>query len=272
MTERLTSSGRAAEHARDTLARVGLVAKGVLYLVLGLLAIQFARGESSSDQVSQTGAIQTVAEQPLGKFLLVALTSGLLALALWHVVQAIYGDRVEGTETADRVKYAVKAVLYGALTLSAVKITVENWDGGGSARSSSGDEPNDEAASTLLDLPAGAVLVGLLGVVLIAVAGYQTYKYVLESEHMDRIASNNATLKTFGRLGYAARALVLAIIGVFFVVAAVQHDPDESKGLSGALQELAERDWGRIVLWLVAVGLALFGVFCLAEAKLRRTT
>lgn len=274
MTEGITQNSRAAaEGSRDALARVGLVAKGVLYLVLGLLAIQFARGQTSSDEVSRTGAIQKVAEQPFGKFLLVALTIGFVALTLWHVVQALYGDPIEGSESSDRAKYAGKAVLYAALTFSALKITIDNWNGGGTdQQASSGDSSNQDAASTLFDLPAGAFLVGLLGVILIGVAGYQFYKYVVESEHMDRIASNNQSLKTLGRVGYSARAIVVALTGVFFLVAAVQHDPSESKGLSGALQELADRDWGRVVLWLVAVGLAVFGVFCLAEAKLRPKT
>ena len=77
-------------------------------------------------------------------------------------------------------------------------------------------------------------------------------------------------LRTIGRIGYAARAVVLAIIGVFFLVAAAQHDPSESKGMSGAVQSVADESWGRILLWLIAIGFVLFGVFCLAEAKLRR--
>jgi len=273
MTEGITHHGRAAATEwRDTLARVGLVAKGVLYLVLGLLAIQFARGEASSDEVSQTGAIQTVAEQPFGKFLLVALVVGLAALTLWHVIQAVYGDPIEGDETFDRLKFAGKAVIYGALTVTAGYITVDNWNGGHTEQASSGDSSNQEAASALLDLPAGQWLVGALGLALIAAAGYQVYTYVIQSEHMERIAGDNEGLKTMGRIGYAARAIVIALSGVFFIVAAVQHDPEESKGLSGALQELAERDGGRLVLWLVAIGLALFGLFCLAEAKLRPRT
>ena len=272
MTEGITQTGRAAATgSRDTLARVGLVAKGVLYLVLGLLAIQFARGEANSDEVSQTGAIQTVADQPFGKFLLVALVVGLAALTLWHVIQALFGDPIEGDETFDRLKFAGKAVLYGALTVSAAYITVDNWNGGGEEQSS-GDASNQEAASALLDLPAGQVLVAALGIALIGAAGYQVYRYVIQSEHMDRIAGHHEGLKTLGRIGYAARAIVVALSGVFFIVAAVQHDPEESKGMSGALQELAERDGGRIVLWLVAIGLVLFGIFCLAEAKLRPRT
>jgi len=274
MSDTAVHAGRAAAEWRDPLARAGLVAKGALYIVLGILAVQFARGEASSDQVSQTGAIERVAQQPTGRFLLVALTIGLVCLTIWHVIQAFTGDPVEGDEPLDRVKYGAKAVIYGALAVTAGKITIDHWDGGGTSGTSggSGDEQSQQATSALLDLPGGVLLVGAIGLVLIGIAAYQVVVYVVQTEHMDRIAGAgraSGVLRTFGRIGYTARAVVLAICGVFFIVAAVQHDPDESKGISGALQELSEQTWGRVVLWVVAIGFVLFGVFSLAEAKLR---
>lgn len=241
--------------------------------MLGLLAVQFARGQTSSDEVSQTGAIEKVAEQPFGKFLLVALTVGLGCLTLWHAIQAWLGDPVEGSETTDRIKYGVKSVMYAVLTFSALKITIDHWNGGATESGESGDETNQQAASTLFDLPGGRFLVVVLGLVLLGIAGYQAYTYVVKSEHMDRIAPTGRSgdvLRTIGRFGYAARAIVLALSGVFFLVAAANHDAEDSKGISGSLQELADHGAGRIVLWLVALGLVLFGIFCLAEAKLRR--
>lgn len=271
MTEGISSTGRAlARDHRDTLGRIGLTAKGVLYLVLGLLAIQFARGQTASDEVSQTGAIQQLADQPFGKFLLIALTIGLVALTLWHVIQAVEGDPVEGDEGTDRIKYAAKAVIYAALTFTSITITVDNWNGGGEQTGGgSGDETNQRAANTLFDLPAGRLLVVVLGLVLLAIAGYQVVQYVIKAEHMKRISGDSTSIELFGRIGYGARAVVVGLSGVFFLVAAAQHDPNESKGISGALQSLADHGAGRIVLWLVAVGLALFGVFCFAEAKQR---
>lgn len=277
MTGTLVHAGRSTTQWRDPVARIGLATKGALYLVLGVLAIQFATGDTSSDQVSQTGAIERVAEQPMGRFLLVVLTIGLFCLAVWHVIQAFTGDPVEGDDASDKAKYAIKAVIYGVLTVTAAKITIDNWSGEGTsgAASGSGDQQSQQATSTLFDLPGGMLLVVLLGLVLIGVAIYQFVVYVVGAEHMDRIDASGRTadvLRTFGRVGYAARAIVVAICGVFFLVAAVQHDPNESKGISGALAELAERNWGRALLWLVAIGFVLFGLFCLAEAKLRRAT
>jgi len=265
---------RLAREWRDPLARVGLVAKGVLFLILGLLAIQFARNNVSSDEVSESGAFATLAEQPFGKFLLVALVIGLVALTIWHIIQAFTGDPVEGDEPTDKAKYAGKAITYGVLTFGAFKIAKDNWSSG-SSQSESGNEQNQQAASFLFDLPAGRFLVGLLGVILLGIAAYQYYKYVYNTEHMERISPPGQagnTLRTMGRVGYFARATVAAISGIFFIVAAVQHDPEESKGISGALAELAQNGWGRIVLWFVAIGLVLFGIFCFAEAKYRRAT
>ena len=194
----------------------------------------------------------------------------------WQVDERVApdGDPVEGDEPTDKAKYAGKAITYGVLTFSAFKIAKDNWSSG-SSQSESGNEQNQQTASFLFDLPGGRFLVGLLGVILLGIAAYQYYKYVYNTEYMERIdppgQAGNA-LRTMGRVGYFARATVVTISGIFFIVAAVQHDPDESKGISGALAELAQNGWGRVVLWFVAIGLVLFGIFCFAEAKYRRAT
>lgn len=277
MTTSLTTGGsQMAKSWRDPLGRAGIAARGVLYLVLGFLAIQFARGKVGSDEVNQTGAFEKVAEQPFGKVLLVVLTLGLAAMTVWRLIQAAVGDPVEGDEAKDRAEYLLKAVIYGALTFTAAKITIDNWSASGdgaTAGQSSGDSQQQEAASTLFDWPGGVWIVGLLGVVLVAVALYQAYKHVVKARFMERLAPPSqtaGTIKGFGRFGYAARSVVLLVSGIFFVVAAVQHDPNESKGISGALQELADRDWGRIILWATALGLFVFGLYCLAESRYRR--
>lgn len=277
MTTSMTSDGsRMAKSWRDPLGRAGIAARGVLYLVLGFLAIQFARGKVGGDEVNQTGAFEKLAEQPFGRVLLVALTVGLAAMTVWRLIQTFVGDPVEGDEAKDRVEYFVKAVIYGALTFTAAKITIDNWSGpsdGSTASQNAGDSQQQGAASTLFDWPAGVWIVGGLGLALIAVALYQAYEHVVNATFMERLAppARTATaIEGFGRCGYAARSVVLVISGIFFVVAAVQHDPNESKGISGALQELAEHSWGRILLWATAIGLFLFGIYCLAESRYRR--
>lgn len=276
MTNTTVAEGRRAARAwRDPLGRAGISARGVLYLVLGLLAIQFARGKTASQQVNQTGAFEKVAEQPFGKVLLVVLVAGLAALALWRFVQAALGDPVEGDEAKDRAKFAGKGIIYTSLTITAAKVAADSWSGGPkkTAANNTGDQQQRHTTSTLFDLPGGRFLVAVLGIVLIGMAAYHVWHHAIQASFMKRLAPPSSAarpVKVVGRVGHAARAVVLAISGVFFLVAAAQHDPNESKGVSGSLQQLAQHGWGRLVLWATAVGLFAFGVYCLAEAKYRK--
>jgi len=275
--ECVTTSHLSKADARSALARFGLVAKGILYLALVVLAIQFASGDVSSKKVSQGGAIKLVAEQPMGKFLLVVLAAGLVALTVWHVIMTLTGDPVQGSETKDRVKYAVKAVGYGGLAIVAISLTVNYWteskqdtSGGGGGGSS-----EKQAADTLMGAPAGRWLVILAGVIIIGIAVYEIYKHVVEQEFMERFDPSlpNTTergVRMAGRLGYFARSFIAGVTGVFFVVAGVQSNSDKTRGLSGSLKALAEQSWGPPLLWLIAVGFLVFGVFCFFEARYRR--
>lgn len=281
MVPAVTSSSVAGAVAttdkRSALARFGLVAKGVLYVFLGILAVQFASGDVSSKNVSETSAIRLVAEQPLGKFLLVVLTLGLLALTLWHVVMAFTGDPVQGSETTDKIQYAAKAVGYGGLSIAAIAITADNWDRKAPGGGGGGGSAEQQAADTLMDAPLGRWLVIAVGVAIIAFSLYELYKHVAEREFMERFDSSLPDRATrlvdiSGRLGYGARSVVAVIIGVFFMVAGVQASSDKTRGLSGALKALAEQSWGPPLLWLIAIGFVVFGVFCFLEARYRRAT
>ncbi|CAN5761434.1 DUF1206 domain-containing protein [soil metagenome] len=266
---------------RSALARFGLVAKGVLYVFLGVLAIQFAGGDVSSKEVSETGAINLVAEQPMGKFLLVVLAAGLVALTVWHVIMALTGDPVLGSETKDRVKYAVKAFTYGGLAIVAISVTAANWSKSkqddGAAGGGGGGGGEEQAADTLMGAPAGRWLVIIVGVVIIGIAIYEIYKHVVEVEFMERFdsslpANTERVVRFSGRLGYFARSFVGGIVGVFFVVAGVQSNSDKTRGLSGSLKALAEQSWGPPLLWLVAIGFLVYGIYCFFEARYRRAT
>jgi hypothetical protein len=276
MTNAAVATGRRAARAwRDPLGRAGIAARGVLYLVIGVLAIQFARGDTASEDVNQTGAFESVARQPFGKALLAVLVVGLGALALWRFVQAALGDPIEGDEAKDRAKFAGKGIIYTALTITAARVAADAWSGGPKdpGASSPGDEQQQETTSALFDLPAGRFLVVVLGLVLIGMAIYHVWHHGVQASFMKRLAPPSEAkrpVEFLGRVGHGARAVVLAISGVFFLVAAAQHDPNESKGVSGSLQQLAQHEQGRFVLWATALGLFAFGVYCLAEAKYRK--
>jgi hypothetical protein len=274
-------SVRHAEQAdwRAVLARSGLAAKGVLYAALGLLAIGVASGDAGSQTASRQGAIELVASQPFGQWLLGILTAGLFALALWHTIQAIKGDPVEGSEASDRAKFAAKAVVYVGTAFTALTVLMAHWGGGGAASGGSGGGggTQEQATATVLSWPGGPWIVGLGGVLVIAFAIYGFYKHTLNKEFMQRLDYSMSSdvrkaVERAGQSGYAARAIVAAIVGVFLIVAGMQHDPQQTVGLSGALATLSGETWGQIVLWIVAIGLVLYGAFAFAEAKYRRAT
>jgi len=257
---------------KDPIGRVGLVGQGVVAVIVGLLAIRIARGDKDEAATSE-GAVGWLANQPFGKFLLVALTIALFALALWRFLCAVVGDPVEGSEPKDRVKYAVLGVLYLLLSITTLGVTIANWTGSADANANtgSGDESSQQAASTLFDWPAGRWLVGILGVALIGYAVYSFYKQVVGKEFTERLDADEASwIVRLGQAGYTAQSIVYALVGYFFIQAAVAFRSTTAKGPSGALIELGDTAWGKVLLWIIAIGLFAYGIFCIAEAKYRK--
>jgi len=267
--------GAAVSKARDwkdPIGRLGLVGQGVVATIIGVIAIRIAIGEKDEAATSE-GAVAWLADQPLGKFLLVALTVSLFALALWRFLCALMGDPVEGSEPKDRLKYAVLGVVYLLLAITTLGVTIANWTGSGDSAGSagSGDEGSQQAASTLFDWPAGRWLVGLLGVAVIGYAGYNFYKQVIKKEFAERLdAGEGSWVVRLGMFGYTAQSLVYAVVGYFFIQAAIAFKSKTAKGPSGALIELGNTTSGKVLLWIIALGLFSYGVFCIAEAKYRK--
>jgi hypothetical protein len=274
MTDVLSGAGRrvrsgATGSTKAALGRVGLVAEGVVYALVGFLALQVAAGNTGA-RADQVGAVEYVAQQPSGRFLLVVLTAALFALAAWRLLEVVTGDPVEGSDAPDRVKYAVKGVLYLGVAMSALSITLTNWgkDSGGGG----GGRTGAETTATVFDWPAGRWLVGLGGVLLIVYALYSVKEHVVERRFTEWLTEAPGWLVKLGRAGYAARAAVYAVVAVFLLQAAVTYDASEAKGISGALRELSGESWGWVLLWAVAAGLVAFGAFLAAQARYRRAT
>jgi uncharacterized protein DUF1206 len=257
---------------KEPIGRVGLVGQGVVATIVGLIAIRIAVGDKD-DAATSAGAVAWLADQPLGKFLLVALTVALFALALWRFLCALMGDPVEGSEPKDRVKYAVLGVIYLLLAITTLGVTIANWTGSDDAAGNeeSGDEGSQQAASTLFDWPAGRWLVGILGVAVIGYAGYSFYKQVVTKKFAERLdADQGSWVVRLGLIGYTAQSLVYAVVGFFFIQAAIAFKSSTAKGPSGALIELGNTTLGKVMLWVIAIGLLAYGVFCIAEAKYRK--
>ena len=269
----VSSAADKASDWKEPLGRVGLVGQGVVATIVGFITIRLATGDSEQAGTNE-GAIAWLAAQPLGKFLLIALTIALFALATWRILCAIMGDPVEGSEPKDRLKYAFLGFTFGALAITCLTLTIANWteeESASGSGGSSGNEGSQKAASTIFDWPAGRWLVSLLGIGLIGYGLYHLYKEVVKKEFAERLAVDDSHwMIKLGRVGYSAQGLIYIVLGYFFIQAAVKFDPDEAKGPSGALQELASYTWGKWLLWVIAIGLFLYGIFCICEAKFRK--
>lgn len=262
----MTATINLPNNKRRRLAQVGLTARGLLYCLVGLLALQIAFG-GGDGQASQSGALQTLAKQPFGKALVALVGLGLVAYALWRFAQFFTEKGSEDSDTENavmRISYIVRGVIYVALAFTAFKTA---FGGGGGGSSNQG-----MAASVMKNVPGGVVLVGLVGLIVIGVACYQGYK-AFSDDFMEELRQGEMDQRVrtwtrrIGVAGHSARAVVYTLIGIFIIRAAVQFDADEAKGLDGALQELSQQAYGVWLLVLVALGLFLFGIYTLVRAR-----
>src|SRR5215217_1430762 len=243
------ASQRAGDHpALETAARIGYAVNGVLHILIGAIALRLAFGskEASADQ---SGALGSLADNTFGMITLWVAVIAWLGLAIWQVTEAISGV----FETSDRVKAAVKAVVYLVLSWTAFRFAT-----GG--ESSSKSQSTDFTAS-LMKQPAGQWLVAAVGLVVIGVGVYHVVKGWKKKFLLDLETHPSEWIVKAGRVGYIAKGIALAIVGGLFVLAAVRHKPSEASGLDGALRNLLGAPGGPVLLGLVAIGFIAFGVY-----------
>lgn len=253
----------------ERLARFGYAAKGVVYAIIGVLAVQ-AAVSSRGKTTDTTGALGAVAAQPFGKFLLVFLTIGLMGYVLWSFVQAIKDPEHKGDDAkgiAKRLGYAGTGLAYGSLAFTAFQLMIGNSSGGGNSR--------QDWTARLLAQPFGQWLVGLVGALVIGFGFYKLYKaYKAKFRKHLKLHEMSQTEQTWairiGRFGEAARGIVFIMIGFFVIQAARQFDPKEVRGLDGSLQTLAQQPYGPWLLGIVALGLVAYGIHMGVQAKYRR--
>jgi hypothetical protein len=256
-------------HAERT-GRIALATQGLLYLLLGVLALEVAGGDRSA-RPSQRGALATVARQPFGRLLLIVVTAGLAAHALWRLWLAAVGEPGPGDDAKSAAKRAAnlgRAAIYVGLVASGVRLIARS--GGGS----DGQAPR-KATTTVLGWPGGPWLVVIAGLVLVAAGAWNARRAVTRSFADDLDPSRGGWLGRrwacrLGVAGYLARGFAFGLVGWFLVDAGRQHDPGESQGLDGSLRQLTAARFGPAALVAVAVGLACFGLFRGAEAWMRR--
>jgi Domain of Unknown Function (DUF1206) len=256
----------------DTAARVGLVARGAVYVVFGLICFGVARGDRSEEASSQ-GALAELSERSFGNALLVALAVGLGLYALICALGAIrgYGGKQGGeSDTTDRVLDAFRAVVNAALAAVAVKIAMDGSQAAGGA-----NQQEQHITARVLDWPGGQLLVGAVGVAIIAAGAWQLKKAVtrdfLENLELGSSSVSNR-IEWLGVAGYAVRGVVFALVGWFLLQAAMDHQPDDAVGIDGALKRLVVEPYGPLLLILVALGVIAFGCWSFVEARYRRSS
>lgn len=254
------------------LVRVGFLARGLTYGVIGALTIGLAFGVGTDGTApNQQGALALVAGAPLGFVALTVIAAGLLAYAAWKLIQAIRGRGPEGgggPSAFDRVANGAGGIAYLVFCGIAVRILA---DGRGGASSGS----PKHAAAGVLGWPAGPWLVGAGGFALIGISIYQAYDalagHFTEQVTISEMGRTERRLFcTLGRVGLVARAVVFALCGYFLLRTAITYDPSSAVGVDGALARLHHQTFGPWIVGLVGAGLVVFAVFSLDEARYRR--
>lgn len=255
-----------ARRSMPWMARFGYVAKGVVYVLVGVLAAMAAWG-SRSDTPGTSDALRTLLGQPFGQILVGLVALGLLGYAIWRAMEAIRNPEHRGV--AHRARYALSAVVNLALVGTAAAMAM------GASKSGGGEGSVQSGTSTLMSQPFGQFLVGALGIGLV-IAGLVHFYQVFAAKFMNRLKTHEMGYKErlfakrMGQWGYGARGVVFSIIGGFMLWAAWTANPNQARGLEGALTTLREQAYGPWLLGLTAVGLAAYGVSQWVQARYRR--
>jgi len=272
---RSTTAARASGTARRAsdspaaraLARAGLTARGILYILIGLVAILVALGQTSQE-ADQQGALQLLASQPYGLVSLWLLGIGFAGYALWRLSEAAFGVTGEGNGAGARLKSLVRALIYAFFAYLTFKIIAGTGTG-------SQTKKQQDLTATVMHHPGGQWLVGIVGLVIV-IAGLvlvfegirrKFLKYLQLSQLSPR---TRRIVEWLGVIGTAARGAVFALAGVLVIEAAVAYKPAKAGGIDKALLTLRNQPFGEFLLIIAALGLIIFGIYGLCEARWRR--
>lgn len=271
-TRKAKEAGRQLNHAAanpwvERLARFGYLVRGLVYATIGVLALQLAVG-AGGQATTQSGAIAMLGSQPFGKSLLILIVIGLVSYALWGFVRAIFDPLQRGHDSMGivaRIGFAFSGLSYGVLAIPPLQSLMNQG-----SRQSAADSA--DIAVVLFGLPFGKWLgIGLglfwmaVGLGQLYVAYQQDFKKDFQFNKM-RPAERRWAIR-LGQMGYAARGIVFAVIGVLVLQAAWTHNPSQAQGFDSALLKLAQVPYGTLLLAGVALGLIAFGVFSVFCAR-----
>ena len=264
-------AGRQAARSRylAVLARAGFVARGIMYIIIGCIAIDIAISHSGK-KADSSGALRVVGSNPFGKVVLWLLVLGFVGLALWRLTEAIYGAAgPDGHKAGKRIAALGRTILYGFLAYVVLKYAI----GAGAPKSS--NSQSKDLTATVMAHPGGRVLVILAGLALAIAGAILAYK-AWRKDFLKHLQLGTAgptarrVVERLGQIGGIARGVVFAAAGIFLFVAGVKANPGQAKGMDATLRSFASTPLGPWLLVLVAAGLVVFGLFSWCEARWRK--
>lgn len=254
-----------ANPAVESLLRLGFIVRGLLYMVIGVLAFQVAIGMGGAFSDPQ-GAIVTMGKRPFGSIVLVAILIGLIGYAMWGGIRAVFDPLHKGNDLkglAERVGYAISGVSYALLAVA----TYDLIAGGASAvHNGAQTAQTQQTAASILSRPWGPWAVALAAVLVVASGVVQIVQSVRPGfeQQFHAYALDTKQRKwaiRLGRIGTAARGVVFALVGLFLFLAAYKHEPNQARGIDGVLATLLHQPFGPVLVGVVALGLIAFGIY-----------
>jgi Domain of Unknown Function (DUF1206) len=258
--------------------RAGWFAKGVVYVIAGFLALSVAARASGwvddtsstgSQEASPVGAIKTVAGSAGGTALLWLLAIGMLLYSAWRVVSALLPGSTDAKGWAHRIGFVASAVMYITFAVSAIALarhTPETPDG---------NKRVTDISASFMSHTFGRVVIGAVGLIVIAVGLYRISKGLkmdvndeLDMSDIDPVRAK--WTERVGAVGEAGRGIGFSLVGFFLLRSAITYDANEATGLDGALRRLAVQSWGVVIVVIVGIGFAAYGLFCLTTFTHRR--
>lgn len=277
-TRSVASQGRgqaeraANSKAMEVGARAGFAARGLIYVLVGALALQIAFSGGGGKQADRGGAIAEIAEKPFGIIVLWLLGIALIGMALWRLSEALFGQAgPDGDKPTKRAMAAGRFVFYGFVAYSVLSFAAgDSGSGGGSS-----DQQSQDVTAKVLGWPGGQWIVGIGGVVIACAGIWIAVRAIMRKYHkhlkMSEMSQKVRRAVDFtGVFGGASRGAVFATAGGFAIAAAVKHNPDQSKGMDDTLRSFTQTPVGPWLLVVIALGLVAFGVFSWFNARYRK--
>jgi hypothetical protein len=245
---------------------VGLTARGVIYILVGWVAVLVALGQSSRE-ADQSGALHLLAGKSYGLVSLWLLGIGFAGYALWRLGEAAFGVTGDRPGAGPRLKSLARAIIYAGLSYLTFSVI--------SGKDRSQSRRQQDITATAMRHQDGRVLVGVVGLIIVAcgitlVVEGARKKFMKYLRTAQMSARTRRVVRLLGMTGTIARGLVFTLAGVLVVDAAITHRASESRGIDKALLTLRDQPFGEILMLLAAVGLVIFGVYGLCEARWRK--